>query len=55
LNLRRGNPKSALEESQAILDALHWAMGGSPNQVRQTYRSPSVAHTHCYSRLDFVS
>ena len=41
LNLRRGNPKSALQESQAILDALHWAMGGSPNQVRQTYRSRS--------------
>jgi hypothetical protein len=41
LNLRRGNPKSALEESQAILDALRWAMGGSPSQVRQTYRSRS--------------
>jgi hypothetical protein len=26
-------PKSALEESKAILDALQWAMGGSPNQV----------------------
>jgi hypothetical protein len=41
LNLLRGNPKSGLEESQAILDALHSAMGGSPNQVRQTYRSRS--------------
>ena len=41
LNLRRANPKSALEESQAILDALHWAMGGSPTQVRQVYRSRS--------------
>ncbi len=41
LNLRRGNPKSALEESQAILDALQWAMGGSPKQVRQAYRSRS--------------
>jgi hypothetical protein len=41
LNLLRGNPKSGLQESQAILDALHSAMGGSPNQVRQTYRSRS--------------
>jgi len=41
LNLRRGNPKSGLEESQAILDALRSAMGGSPNQVRQAYRSRS--------------
>jgi hypothetical protein len=41
VNLRRGNPKSALEESQAILDALHWAMGGPPDQVRQAYRSRS--------------
>jgi hypothetical protein len=41
LNLQRGNPKSALEESQAILDALRSAMGGSPNQVRQAYRSRS--------------
>lgn len=41
LNLRRGNPKSGLEESQAILDALRSAMGGSPSQVRQAYRSRS--------------
>jgi hypothetical protein len=41
LNLRRGNPKSGLEESQAILDALRSAMGGSPDQVRQAYRSRS--------------
>lgn len=41
LNLRRGNPKSALGESQAILDAMQWAMSGSPSQVRQTYRSRS--------------
>lgn len=41
LNLRRGNPKSSLEESQAILGALRSAMGGSPNQVRQAYRSRS--------------
>jgi hypothetical protein len=41
LNVRRGNPKSALEESQAILDALRSAMGGSPTQVRKAYRSRS--------------
>ncbi|MBI3475165.1 MAG: hypothetical protein HY010_05500 [Acidobacteria bacterium] len=45
LNLRRGNPKSALEESQAILDAMRWAMGGSPTEVHQAYRirSPFLA------------
>ncbi len=45
LNVRRGNPKSALEESQAILDALRSAMGGSPTQVREAYRnwSPFLA------------
>lgn len=41
LNLRRGNPKSALEESGAIIDALRWAMGGSPSEVRTAYRSRS--------------
>lgn len=41
LNLRRGNPKSALEESQAILEAMRWAMGGSPGEVHQAYRSRS--------------
>ncbi len=41
LNQRRGNPKSSLEESQAILDALRSALGGSPNQFRQAYRSRS--------------
>jgi hypothetical protein len=41
LNLRRGSPKSSLEESQAILDALRSALGGSPSQVRQAYRSRS--------------
>jgi hypothetical protein len=41
LNLRRGNPKSGQEESQAILDALRSAMGGSPDQARQAYRSRS--------------
>jgi hypothetical protein len=41
LNLRRGNPKSGLEESQGILYALRSAMGGSPNQVPQAYRSRS--------------
>ena len=35
LNLRRGKPKSYLEESQGILDTLRSATGGSPNQVRQ--------------------
>src|SRR4029077_5123761 len=41
LNLRRGNPKSSLEESQAILDALRFTLGGSPDRVRQVYRSRS--------------
>jgi hypothetical protein len=41
LNLRRGDPKSSLEESHAILDALRSALGGSPSQVRQIYRSRS--------------
>jgi hypothetical protein len=41
LNVRRGNPKSSLMESQAILQALRSALGGSPNQVRQAYRSRS--------------
>ena len=41
LNVRRGNPKSSLEESRAILDALRSALGGSPNEVRQVYRSRS--------------
>ncbi len=41
LNLRRGNPTSSLEESQAILNALRSALGGSPNQVRQVYRRRS--------------
>ena len=41
LNLRRGNPKSYLEESQGILDALRSALGGTPNQVPDVYRSRS--------------
>ena len=41
LNLRRGDPKSYLEESQAILDALRFTMGGSPSEVREVYRSRS--------------
>jgi hypothetical protein len=41
LNLRRGSPKSSLEESQAILNALRSVMGGSPEQSRQSYRSRS--------------
>ena len=45
LNLRSGNPKSGLEESRAILDALRSAMGGSPKRFRQVYRrrSPFLA------------
>jgi hypothetical protein len=45
LNLRRGHPKSGLDESRAVLDALRSALGGSPNQVRQVYRrrSPFLA------------
>ena len=41
MNLKRGNAKSGLEESQGILGALRWAMGGSPAQAPQTYRSRS--------------
>jgi hypothetical protein len=41
LNVRRGNPKSGLEESQAILEALRSSMGGSPTQVPQAYRTRS--------------
>jgi hypothetical protein len=41
LNLRRANPKSGLEESEAILEALRSAMGGSPGEVPQVYRSRS--------------
>jgi hypothetical protein len=41
LNLQRSDPKSSLEESQAILDALRSALGGSPTQARQAYRSRS--------------
>ena len=41
LNLRRGNPKSSLEESQAILDALRSALGGSPTEAQKVYRSRS--------------
>jgi hypothetical protein len=45
LNLRRGDPKSGLGESEAILDALRSALGGSPTQVPQAYRlrSPFLA------------
>lgn len=45
LNLRRGDPKSSLEESLGILDALRSALGGSPTQVRSVYRrrSPFLA------------
>jgi hypothetical protein len=41
LNLRRGDPKSALGESEVILDVLRSALGGSPTQVPQAYRSRS--------------
>src|SRR6185369_5818683 len=41
LNVRRGDPKSALGESEAILDALRSALGGSPSQVPLAYRSRS--------------
>jgi hypothetical protein len=41
LNLRRGNSKSYLDESRGIPDALSFAMGGSPDQVRQAYLSRS--------------
>ena len=41
LNLRRANPKSGLEESKAILEALRSAMGGSPSEVPQVYQSRS--------------
>lgn len=41
LNLRRGDPKSQLEESEGILQALRFALGGSPNQFREVYRKRS--------------
>lgn len=45
LNLQRADPKSSLQESQALLDVLRSAMGGSPAAVRQAYRdrSPFIA------------
>jgi poly(3-hydroxybutyrate) depolymerase len=41
LNLQRADPKSSLEESQALLDVLRSALGGSPAAVRQAYRDRS--------------
>ena len=41
MNLRRGDPKSSVEESQGVMGALRSAMGGSPSQVPQAYRSRS--------------
>jgi hypothetical protein len=45
LNVKRGDPKSAIEESQGILEALRGVLGGSPSEVRQVYltRSPFIA------------
>ena len=45
LNVQRGDPKSHLEESQAILDVLKMSMGGSPDDARDTYvkKSPFLA------------
>ena len=45
LNLQRGDPKSHLEESQAILDVLKMSMGGSPKDARDAYikKSPFLA------------
>lgn len=41
LNLQRADPKSSLEESQALVDVLRSALGGSPSAVRQAYRNQS--------------
>ena len=41
LNLQRGDPKSSLEESKALLDVLRTALGGSPVAVPQAYRDRS--------------
>jgi hypothetical protein len=41
LNLQRADPKSSLEESQALLYVLRSALGGSPSAVRQAYRNHS--------------
>jgi hypothetical protein len=41
LNLRRGDPRSSEEESQRILAALRFALGGAPNQFREVYRKRS--------------
>ena len=41
LNVQRGDPKSHLEESQAILDVLKMSMGGSPSEARDTYLKKS--------------
>jgi hypothetical protein len=41
LNLQRADPKSYLEESQALLDVLRSGLGGSPSAVRQAYRNRS--------------
>lgn len=41
MNVRRNNPKSSLEESKAILDALREALGGPPGEARAIYRDRS--------------
>ena len=45
LNIQRGDPKSHLDESGAILEALKASMGGSPKEARETYlrQSPFIA------------
>jgi hypothetical protein len=45
LNIKRADPKSFTDESQAILDALRAVLGGSPSEVRQAYlaHSPFLA------------
>jgi hypothetical protein len=41
LNLQRADPRSALQESQALLDVLRSSLGGSPSAARQAYRNRS--------------
>ena len=45
LNIQRGDPKSHLDESQAILEVLKMSIGGSPKESRDTYikKSPFLA------------
>jgi hypothetical protein len=41
LNVKRGDPKSAVEESQGILEALGGVLAGSPTEARAAYREHS--------------